>query len=148
MPPATPKIDPVLKANLLKAKMAQAGKPYFFALVLKGGTSGKLLIDRFKIKPKPISDAKKATGGSAVLIGVCYFDKQLSKLVFESNKPPSPNWASVVKLLAKNEAGVSIEPKFILANRKVEDIKEPEGDEEDEKGELEAAQPDEGSAEQ
>jgi hypothetical protein len=54
----------------------------------------------------------------------------------------------VVKLLAKNEAGVSIEPKFILAKRKVEEIKEPEEAEEDEQGELETAQPDEGSAEQ
>ena len=126
MGPATPKIDKLLQANLQKAKMAQQAKPYFFALVLKGGgTSGKLLVNRMKIKEKAILDAKKATGGSAVVIGVCYWDKQLSKLIFETNKPALPTWAQLVKLLAKKEAGLSIEAKFVLAKRKVEEVKEP-----------------------
>jgi len=138
MPPPTPKIDKILAANLGKARMAEEARPYFFALVLKGGgTSGKLLVDRLKIKDKPIIDAKKATGGSAVVIGVCYYDRKLSKLVFETNKPALPTWAQLVKRLAKDEAGLSIEPKFILAKRKLEQIKEPERDKKDEQGEPE-----------
>src|SRR3954466_15860939 len=110
MGPATPKIDKLLQANLQKAKMAQQAKPYFSALVLKGGgTSGKLLVDRIKIKEKPILDAMKATGGSAVAIGVCLWDKALRKVIFETNKPALPTWAQLVKLLAKKKAGLSIE---------------------------------------
>ena len=60
-----PKIDKLLAANLAKAKMATKEKPYFYALVLKGGgTSGKLLVDRLKIKEPQILNAKKLTGGS------------------------------------------------------------------------------------
>ena len=140
MGPAAPKIDKVLAANLQKAKLAPADKPYFYALVLKGGgTSGKLLVDRLKIKEQPILDAKKATGGSVVVIGVCYWDRQLSKLVFESTKPPLPTWTQLLKALAKNEAGMSIEPKFVLAKRDLQQIKEPEADKEEQKREPPAA---------
>ena len=55
-----PRLDKLLAANLKKAKMARAEKPYFYALVLKGGTTGKLLIERMKIKMGPIQAAKKA----------------------------------------------------------------------------------------
>ncbi len=143
MPPTAPKIDKLLAANLAKAKLARAEKPFFFALVLKGGgTSGKLLIDRMKIKPTPIQAAKKATGGSAVLIGVCYFDNKVSKLIFETDKAPLPTWQQLVKKLARQEAGLAIEAKFVQAKRPVAAVKEPEDDDKDEAGEWEAAKPD------
>jgi len=138
-----PKIDKLLAANLAKAKMATPEKPYFYALVLKGGgTSGKLLVDRLKIKEPQILNAKKLTGGSAVVTGVCYFDRKACKLVFETIKPPLPTWALLIKKLARDEAKLSIEVKFELAKRKLEEIKEPEADKEDE-----AAQAEEGAAE-
>jgi hypothetical protein len=56
-----PKIDKLLAANLAKAKTAPKDKPYFYALVLKGGgTSGKLLVDRLKIKEPQILNAKSS----------------------------------------------------------------------------------------
>ncbi len=147
MPPTAPKIDKLLAANLAKAKLARAEKPFFFALVLKGGgTSGKLLIDRMKIKPTPIQAAKKATGGSAVLIGICYFDNKVSKLIFETDKAPLPTWQQLVKKLARQEAGLAIEAKFVQAKRPVATVKEPEDDDKDEAGEWEAAKPDAGEA--
>jgi hypothetical protein len=149
MPAPVRKIDKLLATNLKKAKMARAEKPYFYALVLKGGTSGKLLVDRLKIKMGAIQAAKKATGGSAVIIGVCYFDKQLKKLVFETVKRPVPTWNLLVKKLARDEAGLAIEVKFELAKRDLVAIKEPEaGDTDEEEGEWDEAEPDEGVAEQ
>jgi hypothetical protein len=148
MPPPTPRIDKLLAANLAKARLAQADKPYFYTLVVKGGgTSGKLLVDRLKIKEPQILAAKKATGGSFVVNGVCYYNRQLSKVVFETSKTPLPTWAQLVKKLAREEAGLSIEPKFVLAARKIEAIKEPEEDEKDQAGEVKAPEPEEGDAE-
>ena len=148
MPAPVPKIDKLLAANLKKAKMARAEKPYFYALVLKGGTTGKLLVERMKIKMGPIQAAKKAIGGSAVIIGVCYFDPKVKKLIFETVKRPVPTWNLLVKKLARDQAGLTIEVKFELARRNLVAIKEPEDDDKDEEGEWDEAEPDEGAAEQ
>jgi hypothetical protein len=148
MPAPVHKIDKLLAANLKKAKMARAEKPYFYALVLKGGTTGKLLVERMKIKMGPIQAAKKAIGGSAVIIGVCYFDTKLKKLIFETVKRPVPTWNLLVKKLARDQAGLTIEVKFELAKRNLVAIKEPEDDDKDEEGEWDEAEPDEGAAEQ
>ena len=139
MQPPAPKFDKLLAANLAKAKMAEPAKPYFFVLVLKGGTSGKLLVDRLKIKDDKIGAAKKATGGSVLVRGVCY--KEGGKLVFETDKPPLPVWEKLVKDLAKNEAGLTIEVRFILTTRNLDQVQESEDDQLDEQGELGAAQP-------
>jgi hypothetical protein len=77
-----------------------------------------------------------------VVIGTCYFDRQTSKLTFETAKPPLPTWALLVKKLAREEAGLSIEVKFVVATRPQPAIKESEARKQDE-----AAQPREGAAE-
>jgi hypothetical protein len=139
-------IDKLFAAKMMKAKMASKEKPHFFALVLKGGTSGKLLLDRKKIPMSKIGPVKKATGGTAVVIGVCYFDKQAGALIFETTKPPGGTWAKLVKDLARKEAGLTVNAKFIQAKRNLEEIKEPEDDKDDEAAEQEASQPEEGDA--
>jgi hypothetical protein len=102
--------NPILKDNLTKAKTASQDAPYKFALVLKGGTSGALIVAK-AIKPADITQAKKETGGSAVVEGVCY--KGGEDFVFQTEKEPLPNWTTVVKKIAHEEAELTISPKFI-----------------------------------
>ena len=45
-------------------KEAKSGKRVFFALVVKGGTDGKLLARKSKVSPTQIGQAKKECGGS------------------------------------------------------------------------------------
>jgi hypothetical protein len=110
-------IDKLFAAKLAKAKMATKEKPHFFALVLKGGTSGKLQVDRKKIPTLKIGALKKATGGSAVVIGICYFDKQAGALIFETAKPPGGTWAKVVKDMPRKEGGRHGRPRHREKNR-------------------------------
>ena len=81
-------IDKLFAAKMMKSKIANKEKPQFFALVLKGGTSGKLLIDRKKIPTSQIAAVKKATGGSAVVIGVCYFDTEAGAAHLRDRQAP------------------------------------------------------------
>jgi hypothetical protein len=106
-------LDAQLANNLRQAKSRSSTKPCFFALILKGSTSGKLLVDTNKVPDKSVAAAKKETGGSAVIRGLCYGGDG-GTLVFETAKVPAPAWTPLVKRLANEGAGVSITPVFLL----------------------------------
>jgi hypothetical protein len=132
---AKDELDKALADGLNRAKTAKADSPHFFVLVLKGGTEGALLVDRKKIAPALIADAKKRSGGSAVVTGFCYFDRDASEMVFETKKVPAPAWAQVVRKIAQQDAGVSIKARFgLLTNPELialegEESQETEGQE-------------------
>ena len=84
----------------------------FFALVVKGGSSGALVVTKEKVPAAAIADAKQKSGGTAVIKGRCFGED--GKLVFETPKVPAPNWEKIVKQLAKDEAGLMIHPEFRL----------------------------------
>src|SRR5262245_60811393 len=134
--------DKDLASFLNKAKKAKPERPLFFALVLKGGSDGKLMIDRKKVAGADIAAAKKEIGGSAVVRGVCFGEGGV--IVFETAKPPVPAWKSVARKLAKEDAGLAINAEF-RAGRDVDTLPDsfPEGPEEAEPGEaLPAAEQD------
>ncbi|HEX3998394.1 MAG TPA: hypothetical protein VHX65_07590 [Pirellulales bacterium] len=106
---AVQEIDEKLVDGLKQAK----GKRLYFALVLKGGTDGALMIGKQKIPPAEIADAKKRTGGSALITGACFGED--GKLVFEVAKLPAATVANAVKNIAKHCAGQSVNPEFRLS---------------------------------
>jgi hypothetical protein len=108
--PSTKKVDDELLTNLKRAQKAPSDKPLFFALVVKGTADGKLIISKYKIPEKQVGEAKKATGGTTVVKGVCFGED--GQLVFETAKPPAPSWAVVAKKLAKDATGLLIKPVF------------------------------------
>ena len=83
----TAELDKDLVDGLKTAKT----KRCFFVLVLKGGTDGVLLVSKTKIAAPAIAEAKKSSGGSAVVQGfVSYAD---GAYLFETAKeclPPPP----------------------------------------------------------
>ncbi len=98
-----------LAAGLVKARTAKSEKPLFFALLLKGGSDGELLVDNKKIPPAKIQEAKTRSGGSTVVNGVCFNEE--GTIVFEVPKPPAGTWAAAAKKMAQ-AAGVSIKAEF------------------------------------
>jgi hypothetical protein len=107
--PATA-LDTDLVTNVKKALKRESAVPMFFAFVMKGGTDGKLIVSKARIPPKQIDGAKKETGGSAVLKGVCYGEN--GTLVFEMAKPAAPNVAAVTKNVLKAKAGLAIKVEY------------------------------------
>lgn len=109
--PVKVELDKALANGLNGAKTAKPDNPHHFVLVLKGG-EGVLMVDRKNIAPTQIAEAKKRSGGSAVISGFCYFDRETSELVFETRKAPAPAWAQVVRKIAQQDANVSIKARF------------------------------------
>ena len=103
-------LDQSLADNLKRATRAPADHPYFFALVVKGGTDGQLIVSKGRVPEKQIAEAKKETGGSAVVKGVCFGED--GTLVFETPKLPAPAWTPLVKRLAKEGAGLALKAVF------------------------------------
>jgi hypothetical protein len=103
-------LDKSLADNLKRATHAPADHPYFFALVVKGGTDGQLIVSKGRVPEKQIADAKKETGGSAIVKGVCFGEE--GTLVFETPKLPAPAWTPLVKRLAKEGAGLALKAVF------------------------------------
>ena len=102
-----------LKTALRNALKASAAKPYFFALVTKGG-DGALMVDKRKIPPAMVDSARKKVGSSSVVRGVCFGDADM--LVFETARPPGGNLASLVRKVVQTQAGMSIKPEFRLGH--------------------------------
>lgn len=105
---ATEQIDEALSSGLKQAKT----KRMYFALVVKGGSDGALLICKTKVPPADITAAKKRCGGSAVIQGACFGEG--GKLIFEVAQPASASVAQVVKTVAKRDGGQGIVPEFRL----------------------------------
>ncbi len=86
--------------SLALFKEAKSGKKVFFALVVKGGTVGKLMASKSKITPGEITEAKKEVGGSAVVQGRCHGEN--GGLIFETVKDTAPAITSLTKKLLKD----------------------------------------------
>ncbi len=99
-------MDTQLLAGLKAAKSKRA----YFALVLKGSNDGALIVSKTKVPPADIADAKKQSGGSAVLKGFCSYEE--GTYVFETAKPAAATAAQAVKTIAKRDAGLALKAEF------------------------------------
>jgi hypothetical protein len=98
-----------LAKGLTQAKTATAKNPMFFALVLKGAT-GVLLVDRKKIAGQEIADAKKRSGGTTLVQGLCYGED--GQLIFETPKNPEAAWSAAARKSAQEDAKQTIKAVF------------------------------------
>jgi hypothetical protein len=131
-----------LAKGLAKAKTATTNKPAFFVLVLKGA-EGVLLVDGKKIAANQIAEAKKRSGGTTLVNGVCYAED--GQIIFETPKPPAAAWAAAARKSAKDDANQTIKAVFRLG-RDPDSVAESEEETESEEktdGEVKpGAQPD------
>jgi hypothetical protein len=104
--PNAAKLDENLVAGLKIAKSKRA----YFALVLKGSTDGALIISKSKVPPADIAEAKKKSGGSALLKGHCLYED--GTYVFETAKAAPATAAQAVKTIAKRDAGLTLKAEF------------------------------------
>jgi hypothetical protein len=111
MPPSSTGGDDDLSKGLSKAKTAKADNPMFFLLVLKG-SEGVLVVDRKKITTAQIAAAKKRSGGTTLVKGVCYGED--GRLIFETPEKPAPAWSVAARKSAKDHASQTISPVFRL----------------------------------
>ncbi len=95
-------LDEELASGLKAAK----SKRCYFALVMKGGADGALLVTKTAVPPNDIAAAKKKSGGSAVLKGFCFYED--GSYIFEISKVPPAPMARVIKTIAKRDAGMTI----------------------------------------
>ncbi len=99
-----------LDKDLADGLKAAKSKRCYFTLVLKGGTDGALIVSKTKIAAPAIAEAKKKSGGSAVVSGlVSYAD---GAYLFETVKVVSATAAQAVKTIAKRDAEQSIHAVF------------------------------------
>jgi hypothetical protein len=103
--PKVEELDAELAAGLKQAK----GKRMYFAVVLKGGADGALIVGKQKVPPTAIAEAKKKCGGSAVIKGACFGEE--GKHIFEVAKEPPATLANALKLIARRDSGLSIHPE-------------------------------------
>lgn len=99
-----------MNEELVTGLKAAKSKRAYFALVLKGGKDGALIVSKTKVPPAAIADAKKESGGSAVVKGFCRFEDGV--YLFETIKAVGPNVAQAVKLIAKRDAGITLRAEF------------------------------------
>jgi hypothetical protein len=95
-------LDEDLAGGLKQAK----SRRMLFVLVMKGGADGALIVSKMKVPPAAIADAKKRCGGSSALKGACFVED--GKYVFELAKEPPATMPQAVKLIAKRDAGLTI----------------------------------------
>jgi hypothetical protein len=98
--------DSELVAGLKAAK----SKRMYFALVMKGGADGALVLSKQKVPPVLITAAKKKSGGSAVIKGFCSYED--GKYVFETAKIVAATAVQAVKTIVKRDAEQTIHPVF------------------------------------
>jgi hypothetical protein len=103
-------LDTDLASNVKKALKRGPAQPMFFAFFMKGGAGGKLIVNKAKVQPKQIEAAKKETGGSAVLKGVCFGEG--GTLVFEMARPVAANVVAATKNLLKANAGLTLPVEY------------------------------------
>jgi hypothetical protein len=93
-------MDKDLAANLRNAKT----KPMNFAFVVKGASDGALVVEKGKVSPDAIKDAKAKCGGTQVVKGTCFGSD--GQLVFETEgDPPNGMEGALVKVIHR-DAGV------------------------------------------
>jgi hypothetical protein len=99
-----------LDTELVDGLKAAKSKRCYFVLVLKGGTDGALLVSKTKIAAPAIAEAKKKSGGSAVVIGFVSYEE--GTYIFETAKLPSATAAQAVKTIAKRDTGLTTKAEF------------------------------------
>lgn len=115
--------DEELAAGLKAAKSKRCS----FALVLKGGADGALIVSKTAVPPAAIADAKKKSGGSAVQKGMCFYED--GKYIFEMSKEPPATMARVIKSIAKRDAEMTINVECRMGSDTGESAeKDAEGD--------------------
>jgi hypothetical protein len=103
-----------LDKDLIDGLKAAKTKRCYFVLVLKGGTDGALLVSKTKVAAPAIAEAKKSSGGSAVVQGfVSYVD---GAYLFETAKIPPATAAQAVKTIAKRDAGMTFQALFRMGS--------------------------------
>jgi hypothetical protein len=103
-----PKVEE-LDADLANGLKQAKGKRMYFAVVLKGGADGALIVGKQKVPPTAIAEAKKKCGGSAVIKGACFGEE--GKHIFEVAKEPPATLANALKLIARRDSGLTIHPE-------------------------------------
>src|SRR5689334_16158820 len=102
-----------LDADLANGFKLAKTKRVYFALVLKGGTDGALILSKTKVPLAAIADAKKQSGGSAVLKGFCRYEE--GTYIFETAKQAPATAAQAVKVIAKRDAGQAVKAEFRIS---------------------------------
>jgi len=119
---------PEIDAELVKGLKMAKSKTMYFGFVSKG-TDGKLIVEKKKIKPKVLAEAKKELGGGTLLTGKV--SGPLNEMIFEVIKEPPGSMVSAIRKVAKLHAGLSILPTFQVAGNADEDEEGDEGEGED-----------------
>ncbi|HEX3998464.1 MAG TPA: hypothetical protein VHX65_07940 [Pirellulales bacterium] len=102
-----------LDKDLADGLKAAKSKRCYFALVLKGGTDGAMVVSKTKIPAPAIADAKKKSGGSSIVSGfVSYAD---GAFLFETAKLPPATAAAAAKTIVKRDAEMSIHAVFRIS---------------------------------
>jgi hypothetical protein len=96
-------IDLDLLAALKRAKL----KPMYFALVEKRAGEGTLIVHKMPIKLARIAEARKELGGGRIYKGRCS-SNSIGGLVFETAKKPPPTLVKTLKLIIRQEAGLTL----------------------------------------
>ena len=99
-----------LDTDLITGLKAAKSKRAYFAIVLKGSNDGALIVSKTKVPPAAITEAKKRSGGSAVLKGFCQYEE--GTYVFETAKQAPATASQAVKLIAKRDAGLAVKAEF------------------------------------
>ncbi len=113
-------------AALLKGLKAAKSKKQFFAFIPKGGSDGKLIVQKTKIKPADIAAAKKEIGGGMPVTGKCL--GPITDMIFTTAKPAPATLANCLKVVTGRDAGIRVVATFQLAADA--DAEEPEGESE------------------
>ena len=99
-----------LDKDLVDGLKAAKSKRAYFALILKGSSDGALLVSKTKVPPAAIAEAKKKSGGSAVVKGFCQYEE--GTYVFETAKQAPATASQAVKVIAKRDAGLAVKAEF------------------------------------
>lgn len=99
-----------LNLDLVNGLKLAKTKRVYFVLVLKGGSDGALIVSKTKVPPAQIAEAKKQSGGSAVVRGFCSYED--GTYVFETGKQAPATAAQAVKVIAKRDAGLAVKAEF------------------------------------
>jgi hypothetical protein len=92
----------------LATALKQAKTRVYFAFVAKSASQGALLVNKKKIPPKDVAQAKTELGGATVFQGRCFNEE--GAMIFEVAKEPpgtlAAHLSSPLRVLRKN-AGVA-----------------------------------------
>lgn len=123
-------LDKVLAKNIQKAKQ----KPRNFVIVAKGTTVLKLIVDRKRIAPSAVTEAKKECGGNSTISGVLTGGAG-PELIFQVLELPSVT-AVKLRTFILETTGLTLKPQFqVLAALTEVDDSEEEGSDEVESSE-------------